>query len=47
MQRGLNLLRRTKLSLFVDDMTINPENSQATTDKLLELMKGLNRIDAK
>lgn len=46
MQQGLNLLARTKLSLFVDDMTINQENLQETIDKLLELEKDLNRTDA-
>ena len=47
MQQELKLLTRTKLSLFVDNVATNLENSKETTDKFLELMKDLKKIDAK
>lgn len=46
MQYKLKLLAKTKLSLFVDDMTINLINSIGTTEKSRELKK-LSEVDAK
>ena len=46
MQYKLKLLAKTKLSLFVDDMTINLINSIGTTEKSLELKK-LSKVDTK